>query len=93
MPKLPTVFSLRHFLVLSLALNVSLILRMVYEGDEVYNRSCSKKETGISVAGADESNSQGHKSRLVISSTSSSLANSTCTDREGGTNRVINLDQ
>lgn len=83
MAKLPTVFSLRHLLVLSLALNVSLILRiLVYEVEQGHDRSCSNTEGRNT-----------HKTRMVISSSTSPLANSTCTDHIGGRNRVINLDQ
>ncbi|TKY73536.1 Tryptophan aminotransferase-related protein 2 [Spatholobus suberectus] len=96
MAKLPTVlFSLRHFLVLSLALNVSLILRlMVYEGEEAHNHSCLETERGTSISRTN-SNTEGrsvHKSRMVISSSTSSLPDSTCTEQTGRGNRVINLD-
>ncbi|KAK7301484.1 hypothetical protein RJT34_12349 [Clitoria ternatea] len=88
MAKLPTVFSLRHLLVLSLALNLSLILKLVYEGEHRRsssnnNHSCFEAQRGTST------NSNPDKSRMLIS-----LPNSTCTDQtaRGGTNRIINLD-
>ncbi|KAK7330526.1 hypothetical protein VNO77_24721 [Canavalia gladiata] len=85
MAKLPTMFSLRHLLVLSVALNVSLILRMMYESEEG-NSGCCLKRKG---------NSEGnviHQSRLAISSSTSSLMNSTRADHPGGRDRMIKLD-
>ncbi|RDY10571.1 hypothetical protein CR513_04885, partial [Mucuna pruriens] len=97
MAKLPTVFSLRHFLVLSLALNVSLILRlMLYQSEKGHNHSCFETERGTSISRTNSytegHNINIHKSRMLISSSTSSLANSTCADQTGGRNRVINLD-
>ncbi|KAG2399198.1 Tryptophan aminotransferase-related protein [Vigna angularis] len=78
MPKL-TFFSSRHFLVLSLALNVSLILRlMLHEGEEPHSHSCFGSQTGSSIARTN--------SNMLISSSNSN----TCTTGAG--NRVINLD-
>jgi hypothetical protein len=79
---------------LSLALNVSLILKMVYEGEEVHNNnnSCLKNERGTSIAARARARADFHKSRVVMSTTSS-LSNSTCTDLTRGNNRIINLDQ
>jgi hypothetical protein len=83
---------------LSLALNVSLILKMVYEGEEVHNNnnSCLKNERGTSIAARARARARAradfHKSRVVMSTTSS-LSNSTCTDLTRGNNRIINLDQ
>ncbi|KAJ1377430.1 Pyridoxal phosphate-dependent transferase, major domain [Sesbania bispinosa] len=88
MAKLPTMFSLRHLLVLSLALNVSLILRMVYESEEGSDSFCLKKT--VMSSGVEEGHII-HKSRLAISP-ASSFANSTLTDHPGGRDRVINLD-
>ncbi|KAH1112017.1 hypothetical protein GLYMA_04G186700v4 [Glycine max] len=88
MAKLPTMFSLRHFLVLSLALNVSLLLRlMMHQGAQKAHKERTNSVT--------EEHHNIHKSRMVISSSSSSsstssFANSTSTT--GGYNRVINLD-
>ncbi|WJX33086.1 L-tryptophan--pyruvate aminotransferase [Trifolium repens] len=94
MAKIPNtgVFSSRHLLMLSLALNVSLILKIVYEGEEVHNNnnnSCLKNERGTSIAA--RARADFHKSRVVMSTTSS-LSNSTCTDLTRGNNRIINLD-
>jgi hypothetical protein len=78
---------------LSLALNVSLIPKIVYEGEEVHNNnnnSCLKNERGTSIAA--RARADFHKSRVVMSTTSS-LSNSTCTDLTRGNNRIINLDQ
>jgi L-tryptophan--pyruvate aminotransferase len=82
MANLPAMLSLKHFLVLSLALNVSLILRMVYEGEQ---------------KGINNNKIQGYnriiqKSRLAISSITS-FANSTRKDHSGIMDKIINLDQ
>jgi L-tryptophan--pyruvate aminotransferase len=98
MAKIPNtgVFSSRHLLMLSLALNVSLILKIVYEGEEVHNNnnSCLKNERVTSIAARARARARAdfHKSRVVMSTTSS-LSNSTCTDLTRGNNRIINLDQ
>lgn len=91
MAKLPTMFSLRHFLVLSLALNVSLLLRlMMHQGAQKAHKERTNSVT--------EEHHNIHKSRMVISSSSSSsstssFANSTSTTGASSNNRVINLDQ
>jgi L-tryptophan--pyruvate aminotransferase len=82
MANLPAMLSLKHFLVLSLALNVSLILRMVYEADQ--EGSNSNKIEGY--------NRIIEKSRLAISSITS-FANSTRKDHSGIMDKIINLDQ
>ncbi|KAK2409185.1 L-tryptophan--pyruvate aminotransferase [Trifolium repens] len=81
MANLPAMLSLKHFLVLSLALNVSLILRMVYEADQ--EGSNSNKIEGY--------NRIIEKSRLAISSITS-FANSTRKHHSGIMDKVINLD-
>lgn len=83
---------------LSLALNVSFILRLLFEGEEGHDHcSCLRKERRAKIARADsntETEEQSIKeSRVAVSSSTSSLANSTCKDHPGGRNRVINLDQ
>ncbi|KAI5407146.1 tryptophan aminotransferase-related protein 2 [Lathyrus oleraceus] len=90
MAKIPStaVFSTKHFLALSLALNVSFILRMLYEGEQGHNMSCIKNETDFDT----KTHSNIIKSRVVMSSSTSSLANSTCTDGKARSNRIINLD-
>lgn len=89
----PPLLSLRHFLVLSIALNVSLILRTVYYESEKGSKGfCLNKNM---MADADSDDREGHlihKSRLAMSSTSS-LVNSTRADHPGGRETVINLDQ
>lgn len=81
MANFPAMLSLRHLLVLSIALNVSLILRMVYEeGDQ---------------QGSNTKNMEGYtrivqKSRLVMPSTISS--NSTRKDHSEVMDKIINLD-
>ncbi|RHN63478.1 putative transaminase [Medicago truncatula] len=78
MANFPAMLSLRHLLVLSLALNVSLILRMVYEGDD--QQGSNNQNMGRII----------QKSRLVIPSTIS--ANSTRKDHAGVMDKIINLD-
>ncbi|KAG4389902.1 hypothetical protein GLYMA_06G179000v4 [Glycine max] len=81
-------FSLRHFFVLSLALNVSLILRLMM------HQAQQKPHHNHSVTHHEEHNNNIHKSRMLISSSSStsSFANSTSTTGASSNNRVINLD-
>ncbi|CAK8566730.1 unnamed protein product [Lathyrus sativus] len=90
MAKIPstTVFSTKHLLALSLALNVSFILRMLYEGEQVRNVSCFKNGTDFD----SKTHTNIIKSRVVMSSSTSSLANSTCTDVKARSNKIINLD-
>lgn len=66
---------------LSLALNVSLILRMVYDEQGGNNNKKSMEVYNHNIL----------KSRLVIPSTS--FANSTRKDHSGVVDRVIKLDQ
>lgn len=75
---------------LSLALNVSLLLRMVYETEEDHS---SKKTMIAEVETKRENRHIVQKSRLAISSSTRSLANSTRADHPGDKERVINLDQ
>lgn len=92
MAKIPTMFSLWNLLVLSLALNVSLILRMVYESEEGYkgSSSCLKKQRGSSMVDSDS-----YKNLSIPSSSSSSNLsdNSTCATHPERREKVINLDQ
>ncbi|KAI4336200.1 hypothetical protein L6164_014755 [Bauhinia variegata] len=90
MAKIPTVFSLRHCFVVSLALNFSLILRMMYEREQGCKGAFWKKQSESSMAEVD-SNHLMHKSHLAVSS-SSPLVNSTRTDHPKVAERVINLD-
>ncbi|KAJ7956201.1 Tryptophan aminotransferase-like protein [Quillaja saponaria] len=88
MAKIPTMFSLRHLLVLSLALNVSLVLRIVYESEQGCKLFWLKKLIGTSMAG-DDSERETHivqRARLSVSNFSTRSG-----DHEGG-ERVINLD-
>ncbi|KAI9108874.1 hypothetical protein K1719_020179 [Acacia pycnantha] len=85
MAKLPNMLSLWNLLVLSLALNVSLILRMVSESQERYiGSSCFKKQGDGHVF---------HEASLTISSSlSPNFANSSRANHPQGNERVINLD-
>jgi L-tryptophan--pyruvate aminotransferase len=83
MANLPAMLSLKHFLVLSLALNVSLILRMVYESDHQQGSNNNKIQGYNRII---------QKSRLAISSITS-FANSTRKDHSGIMDKIINLDQ
>lgn len=81
--------SLSNLLVLSLALNVSLILRMVYEREDGHKGCCFNKQRDGHVV---------HQARLAISSSSSSspsssLANFSRANHREARERVINLDQ
>ncbi|KAF7838292.1 tryptophan aminotransferase-related protein 2-like [Senna tora] len=85
MAKLPSMFSLGNLLVLSLALNLSLILRMVYEREEGYRgkgSSCLKKQRGSLMADS------GHRGALNLSLGDDSARASHSQGRE----RIINLD-
>ena len=85
MANLFSVFSLRNLLVLSLALNVSLILRVLLLHDSQngsFNGLFFKEQNG----GQEEAHAS-QRTRLS-SSVSSSL-----TMAQGGEDRVINLDQ
>lgn len=84
MAKISSVLSMRHFFVLSLALNVSFILRTVYE-----------REHGLSWFGFESENDQvTQRTRLSMSSSSSSLSSTTTTltEAQDGGERIINLD-
>ncbi|KAL1347387.1 hypothetical protein HN51_023473 [Arachis hypogaea] len=91
MAKLQSLFSMRHLLVLSLALNVSLILRIIYDSqlDLFFYKYPHQGQI---------SNLHTHnKPRLLISSSfSNSSSSSTCEDHHQpppkNNNRVINLD-
>jgi L-tryptophan--pyruvate aminotransferase len=84
MAKITGVFSMRHFFVLSLALNVSFILRTMYE-----------REQGLICFRSDTQKGQiTQRTRLSSSSSSSSSsAAATRTEAQDGVERVINLDQ
>lgn len=88
MGKLSGVFSLRHFLVLSLALNVALISRVVYEGE-------NWREEQIRALMADASEKSAHVSMSSppppSPSTPSYMA-ATSTEIKDDGERVINLD-
>ncbi|XP_057419865.1 tryptophan aminotransferase-related protein 2-like isoform X2 [Lotus japonicus] len=77
--KLKTMFCLRHFLVLSLALNVSLILKMLCVGEQDNNWCCLQKRGHNHLI---------HKARLAASA----VVNSTRADHGSARDRVINLD-
>ncbi|KAF7806050.1 tryptophan aminotransferase-related protein 2-like [Senna tora] len=85
MAKLPATISLRHLLVLSLALNVSLVLKMIYESEEY---SCLKTTKEDAASNGDER--LVHKSRLAISSPSSSYSTPKVHPKDK--DKVINLN-
>ncbi|KAI4343719.1 hypothetical protein L6164_011035 [Bauhinia variegata] len=92
MAKIPTVFSLRHCFVVSLALNVSLVLRMVYECDQGCKGACLKTQSSPSMA-EPGSKYVMHQSRLAVSSSSPLVnSNSTQTAHLKVGERIINLD-
>lgn len=82
MTNLSSVFSARNFLVLSLALNVSLILRVILLHDS-QNQSSNGAEL-----------KEAHGSKITYSSVfSSSSSSSSFMMAQGDEDRVINLDQ
>lgn len=81
MANFPAMLSLRHLLVLSIALNVSLILRMVYEEGDQQGSNTKNMEGCTRIV---------QKSRLVMPSTISS--NSTRKDHSEVMDKIINLD-
>jgi hypothetical protein len=83
MAKITGVFSMRHFFVLSLALNASFILRTIYEREQ--GLICFRSET--------QKGQTTQRTRLSSSSSSSSSAAAIRTEAQDGVERVINLDQ
>ncbi|GMN45977.1 hypothetical protein TIFTF001_015155 [Ficus carica] len=80
MAKIPGFFSLKHFLVLSLALNVSLVLRVVFDTENL----------GLHFSGFVLQKKQ----RTVLSTPSSSASSSSASvaEVEDGGEEVVNLD-
>lgn len=81
MVQMASVFSMRHFFVLSLALNVSFILRSVFE-----------REQGLNWLGFESEKDQvTQRTRLSVSSSLSSIT--TLAEAQDSGERIINLDQ
>ena len=81
MVQIASVFSMRHFFVLSLALNVSFILRSVFE-----------REQGLNWLGFEsEKDKVTQRTRLSVSSSHSSIT--TLAEAQDSGERIINLDQ
>jgi len=81
MVQIASVFSMRHFFVLSLALNVSFILRSVFE-----------REQGLNWLGFESEKDQvTQRTRLSVSSSLSSIT--TLAEAQDSGERIINLDQ
>ncbi|OIW00315.1 hypothetical protein TanjilG_27566 [Lupinus angustifolius] len=92
MSKFPTMFSMRHFLVVSLALNVSLILRIVYDNEDNPSKYMGLKKTTTSEYDAKSRREVPIIHHLRLST--STLANSsTCSDHPEDRDRIVNLDQ
>ena len=88
MGKLSDVFSLKHFMVLSLTLNVALISRLVYEVENWW-----EEQIKASMADASEKSTRVSMSSLYLSSPStSSCMVVTSTKIKDDNKRVINLD-
>ncbi|WKA10406.1 hypothetical protein VitviT2T_027978 [Vitis vinifera] len=88
MGKLSDVFSLKHFMVLSLTLNVALISRLVYEVENWW-----EEQIKASMADALEKSTRVSMSSLYLSSPStSSCMVVTSTKIKDDNKRVINLD-
>ncbi|XP_019463890.1 PREDICTED: tryptophan aminotransferase-related protein 2-like [Lupinus angustifolius] len=91
MSKFPTMFSMRHFLVVSLALNVSLILRIVYDNEDNPSKYMGLKKTTTSEYDAKSRREVPIIHHLRLST--STLANSsTCSDHPEDRDRIVNLD-
>ena len=91
MANLFSVFSLRNLLVLSLALNVSLILRVLLLHDsqnESFNGFFFKEQNG-----PQEEAHASKRTHLSSSVCSSSSSSSSLKMAQGDEDRVINLDQ
>lgn len=81
MVQMASVFSMRHFFVLSLALNVSFILRSVFE-----------REQGLNWLGFESEKDQvTQRTRFSVSSSLSSIT--TLAEAQDSGERIINLDQ
>ncbi|KAJ6875572.1 hypothetical protein NC652_035079 [Populus alba x Populus x berolinensis] len=91
MARLFSVFSLRNLLVLSLALNVSLILRVLYEKESgvISGLSLDNKREALRT---DSMPSEAHATQREHLSMPSSSSSSSTVD-SNGRDRVINLDQ
>lgn len=93
MVKIPSFFSLKHFLVLSLALNVSLVMRVIFENEKqgpLFGFSMLKLR-GSSMA--DRQVRQRTLLSTSYSSSSSSSAKTTLAEVEDDQERIVNLDQ
>ena len=88
MAKIPSLFSLKHFLVLSLALNMSLVMRVVFESEKHGFFAFSLLKLG----GSSMVYSQVSQ-RTLLATTSSSTAKTSLAEIEDGGEQVINLDQ
>ncbi|KAG7951857.1 hypothetical protein I3843_12G029200 [Carya illinoinensis] len=75
------VLSMRNLFVLSLALNVSLILRTMYEREQSHHWLSFETQKGQAV----------QKTRLALSSSSSSSAATTQVDTQDGGEKILNL--
>jgi L-tryptophan--pyruvate aminotransferase len=91
MARLFSVFSLRNLLVLSLALNVSLILRVLYEKESgvISGLSLDNRREALRT---DSMPSEAHATQREHLSMRSSSSSSSTVD-SNGRDRVINLDQ
>lgn len=100
MVKIPDFFSLKHLLALSLALNVSLVLRVLFESENqglhYYGLALQKKFRGTSMAESGSVQKVAHVSKRAVLSTpfsSSSSSVGTLSEVEDGGEKIINLDQ
>ncbi|KAJ6410256.1 hypothetical protein OIU84_007077 [Salix udensis] len=89
------VFSLRNLLVLSLALNVSLIWRVLYEKEDseaINGPSLDNKREAFRTDSMASEAQATQRTHLYIPSSSSSSSSSSSTVDSNGRDRVINLD-
>ncbi|PON96702.1 Trytophan aminotransferase, partial [Trema orientale] len=89
MVKIPSFFSLKHFLVLSLALNVSLVMRVVFENEKqgpLFGFSLSK------LRGSSMADDQATQRTLLATPSSSAKTKTSLAEVEDDLERVVNLD-
>lgn len=94
MSKITTIFSLKNLFVLSLALNVSLILRVFYESEKQVPSGFTTEKQRASLMADSGSEKEADVNQRTIQSLSTSPSSATSlSEVEDGGERIINLDQ
>lgn len=95
MAKITTIFSLKNLFVLSVALNVSLILKVFYQSEKQVPVGVSTEEQKASLTADSGYQKEADVNQKTIQSlsTSSSSATISLAEIEDGGERIINLDQ